>query len=73
MTPRAPNLLADVRAAVAIHKLPIAPVILHQRAAYAHALTLGKTAQEYEPEGKAAEEISKLFNWLSGELAKLKA
>jgi chromosome partitioning protein len=73
MTPRAPNLLADVRAAVAVHKLPIAPVILHQRAAYAHALTLGKTAQEYEPEGKAAEEISELFNWLTGELAKLSA
>jgi chromosome partitioning protein len=46
MTPRAPNLLADVKAAVAVHKLPISPVILHQRAAFAHALTLGQTAQE---------------------------
>jgi chromosome partitioning protein len=71
MTPRASNILADAKAAVAVHGLTVAPIILHQRAAYAHSLTLGLTAQEYEPEGKAAEEITKLFKWLSGELAKI--
>ena len=37
------------RAAVAVHGLDVAPVALQQRAAYAHALTAGQTAQEYEP------------------------
>jgi chromosome partitioning protein len=73
MTPRAPNMLADVKAAVAVHKLPISPAILHQRAAYAHSLTLGQTAQEYEPDGKASDEIENLFKWLSCELEKVTA
>jgi chromosome partitioning protein len=62
--PRASNVLADARAAVAVHGLDVAPVALQQRAAYAHALTAGQTAQEYERGGKAAEEIGKLYSWL---------
>jgi chromosome partitioning protein len=73
MTPRASNVLADAKAAVAVHGLTVAPVIMHQRAAYAHALTLGQTAQEYEPDGKAAEETTKLFKWLYGELTRKNA
>ena len=61
---RAPNVLADARAAVAVHGLDIAPVALQQRAAYAHSLTVGQTAQEYERGGKAAEEIAALYEWL---------
>jgi chromosome partitioning protein len=68
MPPRAPNVLADSRAAVAVHGLQVAPFTLQQRAAYAHALTAGQTAQEYEPAGKAAEEISQLYAWLRQEL-----
>ena len=37
---------------------------MQQRAAYAHSLTAGQTAQEYEPTGKAAEEIAHLYEWL---------
>jgi chromosome partitioning protein len=62
--PRASNVLADARAAVAVHGLDVAPVALQQRAAYAHALTAGQTAQEYERGGKAGEEIGKLYSWL---------
>jgi chromosome partitioning protein len=62
--PRASNVLADARAAVAVHGLDVAPVALQQRAAYAHALTAGQTAQEYERGGKAAEEIGNLYKWL---------
>jgi chromosome partitioning protein len=69
MPPRAPNVLADAIAAVAIHGLEVAPFALHQRAAYAHSLTAGQTAQEYEPLGKAAAEISQLFAWLTGKLS----
>lgn len=66
--PRAPNLVADARAAVGHHKLPVAPVTLQHRAAYSHALTAGQTAQEYEPAGKAADEVARLWDWLATEL-----
>jgi len=61
---RAPRLMEDAIAAVQQHGLAVAPVVIHQRSAYAHALTAGQTAEEYEPEGKAAEEIGELFTWL---------
>jgi chromosome partitioning protein len=68
MPPNAPNIVADARAAVAVHGLDVAPVTLQQRAAFAHALTVGKTAHEYDPSGKAAEEILQLYQWLSERL-----
>ena len=64
MPNRAPNVLADATAAVAIHGLEVAPVSLQQRAAYAHALTSGQTAQEYEPKGKAGQDVADLYAWL---------
>jgi chromosome partitioning protein len=66
---RAPRLMEDATAAVQQHGLAVAPVIIHQRSAYSHALTAGQTAEEYEPEGKAAEEIGELFKWLGTLLA----
>jgi chromosome partitioning protein len=62
--PSATHILNDAGQAVAVHGLKAAPITLHQRAAYAHALTLGQTAQEYEPDSKAAEEITQLYRWL---------
>jgi chromosome partitioning protein len=62
--PIASHILADARAAVSVHGLEVAPVSLRPRAAYVHALTAGQTAQEYEPQGKAAEEMTKLYRWL---------
>jgi chromosome partitioning protein len=64
MPPRAPNVLADARAAVAVHGLDVAPVAIQQRVAYAHSLTVGQTAQEYEKDGKASEEVTALYTWL---------
>ena len=66
--PRAPHVIADARAAVAVHGLNVAPIALQQRTAYAHALTVGQTAQEYEPEGKGGEDIALLYAWLQDEL-----
>jgi len=62
--PRASQMLDDARAAVAVHGLDVAPVALRQRSAYVHALTAGQTAQEYEPQGPAAEDIAALYRWL---------
>ena len=64
MPPRATHLAADARAAVATHGLAVAPIMIQQRAAYGHALIAGQTAQEFEPHGKAAEELGKLYEWL---------
>jgi chromosome partitioning protein len=71
MPPNAPKLLSDARAAVAVHGLDVAPVAVQQRAAFTHALTAGKTAHEYDPGGKATEEISKLYQWLCEKLEEL--
>ena len=68
MPPGATRLIADARAAVAIYGLDVAPVAIQQRAAFGHALTAGQTAQEYEPGGKAAEEITELYDWLKAQL-----
>ena len=64
LPPRAVNVVADARDAVAVHGLEVAPVTIQQRAAYAHALTAGQTAQEYEPDGMAAVEIAQIYAWL---------
>lgn len=66
--PRATQLITDAQAAVAVHGLETAPITLQQRAAFAHALTAGQTAREYEPEGRAAEEVAALLKWLRGRL-----
>jgi len=44
----------------------VAPVMLSQRAAFTHGVIDGRTAQEFEPDGKAAEEIGSLYAWLCG-------
>lgn len=66
---RAPRVVEDAAAAVRHHGLDFAPVVLHQRAAYAHALTLGQTASEFEPGGKADAEVRALLAWARGVLA----
>jgi chromosome partitioning protein len=43
--------------------LPVCPIRLGDRVAYNRCLIEGQTAQEFEPEGKAAIEISRLHNW----------
>jgi hypothetical protein len=53
-----------VTEAVANYGLKTAPCALHQRATFGNALTAGQTAQEFEPEGKAAQETAALHAWL---------
>jgi chromosome partitioning protein len=57
------SLADEASAAVESYQIPIAPTRIAQRAAYVHALTAGQVAQEYEPDGKAAEEIKLLYKW----------
>ncbi len=44
----------------------VAPHQLTHRAAFTHGVIDGRTAQEFEPAGKAADEIAALYKWLCG-------
>lgn len=53
----------DARAVIErLHGLKVAPLHLCQRNAYADATINGQTASEYEPRGKAAQEIDALYS-----------
>ena len=41
--------------------ITVLPPVLQNRVAYSHAVVDGRSVHEYEPEGKAAEEIDELF------------
>lgn len=45
-------------------ELHVSPRTFGQRAAFADASIMGQTAQEYEPSGAAAKEITALYNWI---------
>lgn len=45
--------------------IPVAPVRMGQRVAFNRCLLMGQTAQEYEPGGKAAQEVAALLEWVS--------
>ena len=47
--------------------LPSCPVHLCQRASYADAPTAGKSVQEFEPNGKAAAELQRLYLWMKSQ------
>ena len=44
----------------------VAPHHLTHRAAFAHGVIDGRTAQEFEPRGKAAAEIEAIYKWICG-------
>lgn len=61
--PRGRTLADEAEEAVTGYGIEVSPVRLTQRAVFAHALANGQAAQEYEPQGKAAEEIQQLYLW----------
>jgi len=46
----------------------IAPVKIYQRTAFVRCLSAGSTVMEYEPKGKATEEILQLYKWTCKQL-----
>ena len=56
-------LAAEAQSALESYELEVAPVRIGHRAAFVHAMTAGQGAQEYEPRGKAAREIARLYDW----------
>lgn len=63
------NLAHEATSAVKDYGLEVAPQKLVHRVAYQHSLTEGRTAQEYEPSGKAANEIKRLYKWTKQQLS----
>ncbi len=66
--PARTTLAEEARAAIATYQLEAAPCQLGQRIAFVHALTAGLTAQEYEPNGKAAKEIMTLYQYIAKQI-----
>ena len=56
------SLTAEARRALLAYDLPVSPVAIGNRAALAHALIDSRSVTEFEPTGKAAGELRKLFN-----------
>ena len=46
----------------------VCPHVLYARVAYSHSVIDGRTALEFEPDGKAAEEVRMLFRWSCGQV-----
>ena len=65
---RANALVEEVAAVIHSLNLSIAPVCLVDRASLRHAVINGQTAGEYEPLGKAADEVRALYTWVCGRL-----
>jgi chromosome partitioning protein len=53
----------DADHAIEVYGVDVCPIRIAQRAVFVHALTEGLTAQEYEPDGKGASEIRRLYKW----------
>jgi chromosome partitioning protein len=70
--PGASRLIEDAVKAISGHGLSVAPVVVSQRAIFAHALTTGLSAQERDPESAASAEIRALYQWITAELAAAK-
>jgi chromosome partitioning protein len=57
------HLAEEAAEAIRGYGLSVAPVVITHRASFVHSLTVGKTVMEYEPGGRAAEEISDLLKF----------
>lgn len=65
---RAPE-IAETRQALGGHGLPIAPIEITDRRAFARAVATGRAVTEFEGDGKAAGEIRALWAWLQEQMA----
>jgi chromosome partitioning protein len=59
------RLAEEARAALQRQGATVLQPVLHQRAAYSHAVIDGRSVHEYEPKGKAAAEIDQLYHHIT--------
>ena len=65
------RLAEEARAALTRQGVTVIETVLHQRAAYSHAVIDGRSVHEYEPKGAAAAEIDELYNHITRLYGKL--
>lgn len=65
--PRSPE-IAEAREVLEGYGLPVAPMEITERRAFARAVATGRAVTEFEANGKAAEEIRALWQWLKGQM-----
>jgi chromosome partitioning protein len=65
---RAPE-IAETRDALGSYGLPVAPVEITERRAFARAVASGRAVTEFDAAGKAAGEIRALWSWLQEQMA----
>ena len=58
----------EMKKAVSVYEVACAPCHLVNRVAFSRAIISGLVAQEYEPRGKASNEVRTLYNYISKEL-----
>src|SRR5512132_548986 len=58
------GVVSEARSALSVYGLPVCPAVISSRVAFSYALNGGLAVTEFEPEGKAAGEIRKLWEWL---------
>jgi chromosome partitioning protein len=56
---------AETQEAAAAQGFTVCPVVVFSRAAHGDAGNTGKTAAEYDPKGKAAQEITELYDYMA--------
>jgi len=61
------SITRETREVLAGYGLPVAPISIVNRVALAHALIDGRAVTEFEPGGKAAHEIARLWRWIKKE------
>ncbi|MFD2845214.1 hypothetical protein [Paracoccus cavernae] len=66
--PTGPGEVLQTREVIDAMDAKAAPIVLHRRKAHRDASAAGLTAQEYDPKGKAADEIAALWTWVRAEL-----
>ena len=62
------SMIYKAKRAVQVYGVPTAPCVLGDRVAFAHAVVDGKTAQEFEPRGKASSEVHALYRYVMKEM-----
>lgn len=66
--PTRSNDATEAAEALATYGLPVCPVHIHERRSYARAVISGRAVAEFEPSGKAAQEIAALWNWIKEQI-----
>lgn len=64
---RAPE-ISETRKALAAYGLPVAPVEISERRAFSRAIATGRAVTEFESDGRAADEIRTLWNWIEKQI-----